>query len=34
MYQVLRIRDDKIDEIADYRALGPATKAAKRFAAA
>jgi hypothetical protein len=33
MFQVLRVRDDKIEEIADYRAPGPATKTAKRFAA-
>jgi hypothetical protein len=34
MFQVLRMDDDKICEIADYPTLGPATKAAKRFAAA
>ena len=34
MFQVLRIGDDKIREIADYRDIGPATKTAKRFAAA
>jgi hypothetical protein len=33
MFQVLRVHDDKIQEIADYRAIGPATKTAKRFAA-
>ena len=32
MFQVLRLDDGKIREIADYRQLGPATKAAKRFA--
>jgi hypothetical protein len=32
MYQVLRFRDDKIQEMADYRALGEATRTAKRFA--
>jgi hypothetical protein len=34
MFQVLRLHDDKIREIADYLDLGPATKTAKRFAAA
>ncbi len=34
MFQALRIGDDKIREIADYRDIGPATKTAKRFAAA
>jgi hypothetical protein len=33
MFQVLRIGDQRIQEIADYRALGEATRAAKRFAA-
>ena len=32
MFQALRIDDGKIREIADYRQLGPATRAAKRFA--
>jgi hypothetical protein len=32
MFQVLRLDDGKIREIADYRQLGPARKAAKRFA--
>jgi hypothetical protein len=34
MFQVLRVRDDQIQEMADYRSLGSATKTAKRFAAA
>lgn len=33
MYQVLRVRDGEICEIADFKQLGPATKTAKRFAA-
>jgi hypothetical protein len=32
MFQVLRLDDGKIREIADYRQLGAATKTAKRFA--
>ena len=33
MFQVLRVEQDLIREIADYRVLGAATKTAKRFAA-
>jgi hypothetical protein len=33
MFQVLRFADGRIAEMADYRAHGPATKTAKRFAA-
>jgi hypothetical protein len=32
LFQVLRLDDGKIREIADYRQLGPARRAAKRFA--
>jgi hypothetical protein len=32
LFQVLRLRDGQIVEIADYHALGPATRTAKRFA--
>jgi hypothetical protein len=32
MFQVLGMADDKVREIADFRALGEATRAAKRFA--
>ena len=34
MFQVLRVRDRMIREMADYATIGPATKTAKRFAAA
>jgi hypothetical protein len=33
MFQVLRIGGQTIRQIADYRAVGEATRAAKRFAA-
>jgi hypothetical protein len=33
IFQVLRFRDDKIREMADYRTMGTATRTAKRFAA-
>jgi hypothetical protein len=32
-FQVLRLRDDKIREMAEYRTLGEATRTAKRLAA-
>jgi hypothetical protein len=32
-YQVLRLRDGKIREMAEYRTIGEATRTAKRFAA-
>ncbi len=32
-FQVLRVRDGKIREMAEYRQAGEATRAAKRFAA-
>jgi hypothetical protein len=32
MFQVVRVRDDKIVEIADCKSLGAATKTAQRFA--
>jgi hypothetical protein len=32
LFQVLRVHEAKIVEMADYRSLGSATKTAKRFA--